>query len=116
MDLRFEKRHHARLEAVLLDLNRPMCPVRATLSDVSKSGISVLSASALAPKTVVKLTLADSTLFGYIVYSNPEGSAFRTGVKIESVIIGGTDLAQLLRSILEREMPLVPGIEPVLPA
>jgi hypothetical protein len=56
---------------------------------------------------MVKLQTADSTLFGHVAYSDWKRNAFRTGIEIERVLLGGTDLAQLLQSVLRDTMPSV---------
>lgn len=113
MEQRFDPRFPADLKVGLRDLNSPDAPYPGTISDISKSGVCVISGAQLRAGSVVRLELADSSMFGFVVYSRADGEAFRTGIEVQRVLIGGTDLSQLLKGILEQEMPKVPGLEPV---
>ena len=81
------------------------------MSGISKSGVRLISPAQLRAGLVVRLELTGSSMFGFVVYSRPEGSAFRTRVEGQRVLIGGTNLSQLLKGILE--MPKAPGLSPV---
>jgi hypothetical protein len=63
------------------------------------------------PGTVVRLTIDDSMLYGFVAHSTPERSYFRTGIEIVRVLIGGSDFSQLLKSALQEAMPDVEWIE-----
>ena len=82
------------------------------VSDVSKTGIGTVLSVQLAPGDLVRIAMADSSLFGHVVYSRAEGSSFRTGIEVQRVLMGGTDLAQLLHHVLRDAMPGVPGVSP----
>jgi hypothetical protein len=112
MDQRFDQRYPADLQVVLRDLDSPDSPSSGTISDISKSGLCVVSPAGLAAGAVVKIEWADSSLFGFVIYSKPDHASFRIGIEVQRVLIGGTDLSQLLRAILLQEMPKVPGLEP----
>src|ERR1035438_10263057 len=74
-------------------------PVRSHsgyLADVSKSGLCVMLPQKLAAGEVVQLEIADSKLFGFIVHAGPEGDAFRAGIEIQRVLMGGSDLSKIL--------------------
>jgi hypothetical protein len=110
VDQRLDARYPASFDVLFMGLTDPSRVCRGRMSDISKSGLSVLLPIHYAPGDLVKLDFADSTLFGYVVHSNPYGGAFRTGIEVERVLLGGTDLASLLQSILKHEMPQVPGV------
>ena len=112
MEQRFDPRFPAHLEIGLRDLNSPDALYHGKVSDISKSGVCVVVPAPLREGSVVRLELADSSLFGFMVYSRPEGGSFRTGIEVQRVLIGGTSLSQLLKGILYEEMPQVPGLEP----
>ena len=63
------------------------------------------------PGTVVRLTINDSVLYGFVAHSTPERSYFRTGIEVVQVLIGGSDLSQLLKATLEEAMPEVELLE-----
>jgi hypothetical protein len=114
MDERLDHRYPASLDVVLTlltGLTDPAQTCLGQLSDISKSGLSIVAPVHLAPGALVKVDFADSTLFGYVVHSNPQEEAFRTGIEVERVLLGGTDLSRLLCSLLKQEMPQVSGLE-----
>jgi len=59
------------------------------------------------PGSPVRLNINDSVLFGFIAYSTPERSFFRTGIEVVQVLVGNSDIAQLLKTALEERMPNV---------
>ena len=61
--------------------------------------------------SVVRLNINDSVLFGFVAYSTPERSYFRTGIEVVQVLIGGSDLSQVLKATLEEVMPDVNWLE-----
>jgi len=75
--------------------------------DISQSGIGVYLPLQFTPATVVRLTMDDTVLYGFVAHSTPERSYFRTGIEVVQVLIGGSDLSQLLKSTLEGSMPEV---------
>ena len=81
--------------------------VPGTLADISEAGVCLILPCELWPEETVKLEAADSTIFGHVVYSTWKRNAFRTGVEVEQVLFGGTDLAKLLQTVLRDMMPEV---------
>jgi hypothetical protein len=110
VDERLDARYPASFDVLFTGLTDPSRACRGRMSDISKSGLSVLLPLHFAPGALVKLDFADSTLFCYVAHSNPFEGAFRTGIEVERVLLGTTDLASLLHSILKHEMPQVPGV------
>lgn len=64
-----------------------------------------------APRSVVRLNIDDSVLYGFVVHSTPERSYYRTGIEVVQVLIGGSDLSRLLKSTLEEAMPDVEWLD-----
>ena len=79
--------------------------------DISQSGMGIYLPLQFMPGSVVRLTINDTVLFGFVAHSTPERSYFRTGIEIVQVLIGGSDLSQLLKSTLEETMPDVEWLE-----
>ena len=110
VDQRLDARYPASLDILLTSLLDPTQVCRGRMSDISKSGLSVVVPIRFAPGALVKVGFADSTLFGYVVHSHPQEEDFRTGIEVERVLLGGTDLSLLLQALLKQEMPQVPGV------
>jgi hypothetical protein len=81
------------------------------ISDISATGLSVNLPFQLAAGDMVELELADSTLYGQVVYSNPDYSSFRTGIEASRVMLGSTNLASILQRILMEQMPSIQGLQ-----
>ena len=108
MDRRLHNRVLADLDVEVTRLKRQKQSVHGRIEDVSDTGLSVILPCELHRDEMVKLDAADSTLFGYVVHSSWKRNAFRTGIEVERVLLGGTDLAELLRSVLQSTLPGVP--------
>jgi hypothetical protein len=107
VDRRLHNRSLADLDVRVVRLKRQEQSVPARLADVSEAGLSLILPCELWPEELVKLEAADSTLFGHVIYSEWKRNAFRTGVEIERVLLGDTDLANLLQVVLRNAMPAV---------
>jgi hypothetical protein len=105
---RFQVQFEARVTAVF-DRERSAL---ARVLDISNSGVSVGLPLQLAPGEMVEIEIADSTLYGHVIYSQPDDSLFRTGIEAIRVVLGPTDLSNLLQRILMEATPGIPGLEP----
>ena len=70
------------------------------LQDISDSGICSLFDAPLPPGAVVKLEILGLTLYGHIVYSNPEDDAFRTGIFVEPALLDSSNITELVKNYL----------------
>ncbi len=104
MHRRFEERSSTQFDIVVTDLSCESRTGAGQVCDISKSGICATLPIDLAPGSAVRLEIADSTLFGHVVYSKPDGARFRIGIEVVRVLWGGTDHSRLLQSTLDRAM------------
>ena len=111
MDRRFDQRYPTSLNARVTALREQEHSCSGDVSDISKSGIGRSIPLQLSPGEQVRLDMAKSVLYGRIAYSAPEGMLFRTGMEVYRVVLGGTDLSDVLQTILRQEMPRLPGLE-----
>jgi len=107
VDRRLHNRSLADLDVQVVRLKRQEQTVPARLADISDAGLSLILPCELWPEELVKLEAADSTLFGHVIYSEWKRNAFRTGIEVERVLLGNTDLARLLQVVLRDTMPAV---------
>jgi hypothetical protein len=56
------------------------------VSNISNSGISVALPFQLAAGEMVEIEIADSTLYGHVIYSRPDGALIRTGIEASRVM------------------------------
>jgi hypothetical protein len=105
VDRRLHNRALADLDVEVIRLRKQGQSVPGRIEDISESGVCLVLPCELLPEELLKLQAADSTLFGHVVYSTWKRNAFRTGVEVERVLVGGTDLAELLRSVLQDTLP-----------
>lgn len=107
MDRRLHNRSLADLDVQLTRLRKQGPGVFGRIADISDSGLCLVMPCELWPEELVKIETADSTLYGHVIYSSWKRNAFRTGVEVERVLLGGSDLAHLLRAVLRDTMPAV---------
>jgi hypothetical protein len=96
MERRFHQRFATDLPVVVTQLDNDLA-VAGQLEDVSDSGICSLFEAALEPGAMVKLEVLGLTLYGHIVYSNPDSGAFRTGIFVEPALLDSSNITELLQ-------------------
>jgi hypothetical protein len=111
MHRRFEDRCSTEFDIVVTDLGCEARSGAGQVCDISRSGICANLPLDLKPGAAVRLQIADSTLFGHVVYSNPDGARFRVGMEVVRVLLGGTDHSRLLQSTLKEELPGLAGVD-----
>jgi len=105
MDRRIHERHLAHFQVRLTDLASPEVSASGQGIDISESGIGVYLPLKFSPGSVVELSINDSALFGVVTHSVPERSFFRTGVEVWQVLIGRSEIAELIKATLQEAMP-----------
>lgn len=105
VDRRLHNRALADLDVEVTRLRKQEQRIPGRLADISETGLCLILPCELRVEELVRLETADSTLFGHVVYSKWKRNAFRTGVDVEQVLLGGTDLAKLLHAVLRNTMP-----------
>jgi hypothetical protein len=110
VDRRFEQRHQIDMDVRVTRLTHPPQTGQGQVADISNSGVCVKAPFELAAGDIVQLEMADSNLFGFVVHASREGTAFRAGIEIQRVLIGGTDLSKILQLALRQALPGVPGV------
>jgi len=111
MDRRFHERYPTDLAARITAIENQELSASGHVSDISKSGVCLRTTLQFSSGDQVRLEIAESILYGCVAYSTPEGTLFRTGIEVYRVVLGGTNLSDILRGILKEEMPTVPGVE-----
>ena len=112
MDRRLHQRVAVQFEARVTTSKNPD-GFRTIVSDISPSGVCLALPIQFAPGEPVRVEMADSTLSGNVIYSNPESSSFRTGIEVKQVELGSTDLSHLLQRTLTEILPETAGLEPI---
>jgi PilZ domain len=112
MERRAHERYKVEFEVRLTVVDEQAHSALCHLSDISDSGISVVLPFQLTVGDLVELELADSTLYGHVVYSHPDNSSFRTGIEASRVLLGGSGLSRILEQVLTEALPSIPGLVP----
>ena len=99
MDRRFNQRFSTDLPVLLTQLDDG-AESSGQLEDISDSGICSLFQEPLTPGAMVKLEILGLALYGYIVYSNPEDGAFRTGIFVEPALLDSSNITELVRDFI----------------
>lgn len=110
MERRADERFKLQFETRVTVLSDQRQSALGRVSDISNTGISVDLPFQLAPGDVVELEMADSTLYGHVIYSLPDNSIFRTGIEASRVLLGATNLSSILQRVLMEAMPQMPGL------
>ena len=68
------------------------------LLDISESGICAHLPTSLAPGSMVQVNVLEVSLYGEIVYSQPDGDGFRTGIFVEQVLLETSNVSKIVES------------------
>ncbi len=109
-DYKSERRRERRIpikEAVLITLLGPPGgpPIEGTVTDLSGSGLQVLSPRPLPCGTLVRVEGPNRLLLGEVLRSEPDGGSFTIGVKVKHALHSLTDLERLNRELLNERTP-----------
>lgn len=109
MNLRLHERMPADIEIRVANLTQGEAAGTSTawMLDASKSGIAMLTRTRFGMNDTVRLDFQDCQLFGHIIYVTEEdGGMFRTGVSVEEVLLGRSDLARLVEALSAASQPV----------
>ena len=98
MERRLHERYPANLDAAVSDIAMPDRTAAGRLVDISASGVRAEVPLAFPIGAIVKLQIADSTLFGHVIYCRCEEKTNQIGIEVVRVLIGESDLARLLNA------------------
>jgi hypothetical protein len=105
MDWRANDRKPVAFQVRVTGFANPELTASGEAVDISQSGIGVYLPLQFKPGTLVCLDIKDSVLYGFVAYSIPERSFFRTGIELVQVLIGSSNLSQKLKASLKEAMP-----------
>jgi hypothetical protein len=100
MDRRYDTRLPSDLPVGLVLLNEDTKTVGG-LVDISESGICALLPISLSAGTLVRVDILEVSLYGEIVYSQPETNCFRTGIFVEHVLLETSNVARIVETYLQ---------------
>lgn len=101
MDQRLHRRIPATIEVRLTNLERPGATSTGTLCNVSKSGAAVIIPDRFEAGDLVQVDTHDAVLFGHVIHVDEVAEGFRTGIDIEQVLLGTSDLSNLIEALSE---------------
>jgi hypothetical protein len=101
VERREKPRFPADLVARVTDLEGTSEAFAGSVVDISESGACVLLSMHLMAGSTVKLELDDAVLYGHVTYAFGADSKFRTGIAVESVLLGTSDLSKILQALLD---------------
>lgn len=105
VDRRLHNRALTDLDVEVIRLKDKGQIVAGRLEDISESGMCLILPHELAVDEMVRIEAADCSVFGHVIHCKWQRNAFRTGIEVERVLLGNTDLAQLMRTALRETMP-----------
>ncbi len=110
MERRLDPRYMIDMEVYVTRLTHPSWSGHGRVADISNTGVCIKTPFELAAGDILRLEMADSNLFGFVVHASREDATFRAGIEIQRVLIGGTDLSKILQMALRQALPDVPGV------
>jgi len=111
VDRRIDERHPTGCQVRVTEVDDPDFSASGKVVDLSEAGIGVYLPLQFMPGSAVRLNINDSVLYGFVAHSTPERSYFRTGIEVVQILVGGSDLSQMLKATLEGVMPDVEWLE-----
>jgi hypothetical protein len=111
VDCRIHERQPTDFQVRVTEVDDPDFSASGQVVDISESGIAVYLPLQFMPRSAVRLNINDSVLYGFVAHSTRDRSYFRTGIEVVQVLIGRSDLSQLLKTTLEEVMPDVEWLE-----
>jgi len=100
MDRRYETRLPSDLPVTIVQLDDGDRIV-GSLVDISESGICASLPLTIAPGTMVEVKVLEVSLYGEIVYSQPEADSYRTGIYVEQVLLETSNVARIVQCYLD---------------
>jgi hypothetical protein len=110
MERRTEERYSVQFEARVTAVGDQSHSAISRVADISNSGLSIGLPFQLAAGDMVEIEIADSTLYGNVIYSQPDSFLFRTGIEASRVVLGATGLSSILQKILVENLPHLQGL------
>jgi len=99
VSLRLYERVPAETEVHIKNLTKPDQAGSGWVLDVSETGVAVLLQLRLVSGDLVQLDIAGGELFGHVIYVREENESFRTGIAVEQVLLGRSDLTRLVQAV-----------------
>src|SRR6266852_7663952 len=109
MDRRLHPRRISDIDIRVTDLHSGHS-YAGRVADVSRAGLCVVLEGDIPLGTSLRLEAGDSLLYGFVAYATAEGSSVRTGVELQQVLMGATDLSRLLENSLRAFLPQLSGL------
>lgn len=109
MDRRLDERFLAHLDVTIIDV-ATRDYAESTLVDISESGVCVISPREFPADVIVRLEVGDSVLYGCVVRCTGGEPSFHIGIELIQVLLGQTDMANLLNALLLEVLPATPGL------
>ena len=101
MERRDKPRFPADLTVRVTDLDAASEAFAGSVVDISESGACVILPKHLIAGSTVKLELDDAVLYGHVTYAFGVDAKFRTGIAVEKVLLGTSDLSNILLALLD---------------
>jgi hypothetical protein len=101
VDRRDKPRFPADLVVRVTDLEGTSEAFTGSVVDISESGTCVILPTHLMAGSTVKLELDDAVLYGHVTYAFGADTKFRTGIAVESILLGTSDLSKILQALLD---------------
>ena len=105
MNVRLHERIPADIEIQVTNVSHRELSGPGWILDASKSGLALLLRNVFFEGDIVQVNFDDSQFYGHVVYVHEENGLFRTGVEVEQVLLGRSDLGRLVEALSSEAAP-----------
>ena len=110
MERRLHERYPANLDAIVSDIAVPQRTALGRIMDLSEGGACAEVPREFPVGAIVRVQIAECSLFGHVIYCRCQDQNYRIGIEIVRVLIGESNIARLLKTILAEAMHSTPGV------
>ena len=101
MDKRREPRFRADQPVVVTVLSEPEMRLEGRVVDASGRGLGLVTPIPLPPGAAIRIEMDDSMVLGESIYCRSDGDGHFTGVELDQVLVGLTELSRNLTALSE---------------
>jgi len=101
MDKRREPRFKADQPVAVTVLSEPEMRLEGRVVDASGRGLGLVTPIPLPPGAAIRIEMDDSMVLGESIYCRSDGDGHFTGVELDQVLVGLTELSRNLTALSE---------------
>ena len=102
MDSRRDPRYPVQLKVHVTSISAPTRCGEGTITEISKAGLRLQTSFPLAVSEFLQIDIEGGSLWATVAFVRQDNlQSFTAGLEIEQILLGGSELSQLLRGLLD---------------